>query len=914
MRKLLALGAASLLTAGVALAGDLAFSVGDPQLLGDVNDLTDTHGTAVNAAGTVVGYKVISDPFAGTSYAAIRSVNGGAPDALAFPGIEGGWRSASANAVSENGIVAGFGTHDGYQMQAVMWDGSGAFTPLAPYYDEVNRYTYSSALAVSPNGQFIVGYAAFRDNGPVSAARWDVSTATPTELPGPCSSCDAYATGVNDAGDVVGYAYDAQGTGGYVPVRWQNGAAQVLSMPAGITLDVYTTTQPATITNRGDIFSSVSVFNSAVGDKTWHALHWDANGTVNEISTLVSAHENIAAVGASGLVLLRYDCASPCLYLYQLYLDGSHSTTWEGYPADYQAASAATGNASSSVAYLAGWSYGSHDQMTRTPVAINSSTPPPPPPNNAPNASLPSTVAASEGTAVTIVATVSDPDGPAPLTYQWDLDGNGSFETSTDSPQVQFTPSDNGSYPVSLRVSDGAGAYRDVATSVVARNVAPTVYPGNDMTAVAGQVVTLDATFGDAGSNDAPWSYTVAWGDQSNASTGQANVTSAHITPSHTYAAAGTYTVTITVSDKDHDGGTATLHVNVLPGNRAPVADAGGSGTPRSYSGLEGSAVSFDGSKSSDPDGDGLTYAWDFGDGQQGTGVNPTHTYVDNGTYTATVRVTDPHGLGSSASAPVNVANVAPSMGEIDGVPSEPIVYGTQVTLTASFTDPGLVDAPVGYVQWDSNSPFISTGVTTIAPTATSAGSISASSTPVPGVYTVSLRVQDKDGGFDQQTVPSDFIVIYDPTGGFVTGGGFIWSPKGACQLQITCVGAEGRANFGFVAKYQKNATTPSGNTEFNFQVGGFRFSSTSYDWLTVSGNKAQFQGSGTVNGAGNYAFLLTAIDGDNDSNMKRGDRFRIKIWDKDTGTVVYDNQMGQSNASDATTMLGGGSIQIHKQ
>lgn len=53
-----------------------------------------------------------------------------------------------------------------------------------------------------------------------------------------------------------------------------------------------------------------------------------------------------------------------------------------------------------------------------------------------------------------------------------------------------------------------------------------------------------------------------------------------------------------------------------------------------------------------------------------------------------------------------------------------------------------------------------------------------------------------------------------------------------------------------------------------------------SYDWLVVAGSKAQFKGTGTINGAGNYGFLLIAIDG-------TPDRFRMKIWDKATDYVI---------------------------
>jgi len=76
-----------------------------------------------------------------------------------------------------------------------------------------------------------------------------------------------------------------------------------------------------------------------------------------------------------------------------------------------------------------------------------------------------------------------------------------------------------------------------------------------------------------------------------------------------------------------------------------------------------------------------------------------------------------------------------------------------------------------------------------------------------------------------------------------------------------------------------------------------------------VAGARAQFKGTGTINGAGNYDFMLTAIDG----ALPGGggvDRFRIKI----TGPagVVYDNQPGGGDNDDPTTALGGGSIVIH--
>lgn len=80
-------------------------------------------------------------------------------------------------------------------------------------------------------------------------------------------------------------------------------------------------------------------------------------------------------------------------------------------------------------------------------------------------------------------------------------------------------------------------------------------------------------------------------------------------------------------------------------------------------------------------------------------------------------------------------------------------------------------------------------------------------------------------------------IVIYDPSAGFVTGGGWINSPAGA---YIPDQSLAGKASFGFVAKYQKGLTVPTGNTEFQFHTAGLNFKSTSYGWLVVQGSNGR--------------------------------------------------------------------------
>jgi hypothetical protein len=149
----------------------------------------------------------------------------------------------------------------------------------------------------------------------------------------------------------------------------------------------------------------------------------------------------------------------------------------------------------------------------------------------------------------------------------------------------------------------------------------------------------------------------------------------------------------------------------------------------------------------------------------------------------------------------------------------------------------------------------------------------------------------------------SAYLPVYDPTAGFVTGGGWIKSPAGAYTADQSLTG---KANFGFVSKYKKGQSIPDGNTEFQFQAGNLNFKSTLYDWLVIAGTKAMFKGEGIINDGGSYGFQLSAIDDEKD-------KFRIKIWDKDAeDAVVYDNNISADDNEDPTTELGGGSIVIH--
>jgi len=197
--------------------------------------------------------------------------------------------------------------------------------------------------------------------------------------------------------------------------------------------------------------------------------------------------------------------------------------------------------------------------------------------------------------------------------------------------------------------------------------------------------------------------------------------------------------------------GTPTLMLFTPVDNTPPVASAGGP-----YSGNEGSPITFTAAGSSDADGNVLSYSWDFGDGTSGTGVSPSHTYADNGVYTARVTVSD--GIfTSTATATVTVANVAPTL-TLD--PAQPTVGPelSTIPIRATFTDPGILDKHHATITCYDDPTY---GTLNPPGTVTSSvvggvlrGAIESPGCPYGdnGSFTAIVRVRDEDGGEDAKS------------------------------------------------------------------------------------------------------------------------------------------------------------------
>lgn len=323
----------------------------------------------------------------------------------------------------------------------------------------------------------------------------------------------------------------------------------------------------------------------------------------------------------------------------------------------------------------------------------------------------------------------------------------------------------------------------------------------------------------------------------------------------------GASSFTYEVCDSGHACTTASVTVNVAAVNDAPSAAITAPATS-----IEGAAVTASISTTDVDANDTATIHWTVTKNgnayANGNGANVALTPNDDGTYVVTATVTDAAGATGNASATINVANAAPVIASMTA-PNAPVAVNAAAAFAVNFTDAG-ADAHNAVFTWGDGAS---------SPATCSAGVCAASHNyTAAGIYTVNVVLTDDDGGV--ATSAANNVVIYDANGGFVTAGGWMATPSGKATVTMN-------------AKYARGATTPTGS--LRFEVAGATFVATSFDWLVVNGPTVRVQGSGTINGAGNYAVAITA--GANNA-------LRVKVWDKATNASVYDSGDSVVNGS----------------
>ena len=235
-------------------------------------------------------------------------------------------------------------------------------------------------------------------------------------------------------------------------------------------------------------------------------------------------------------------------------------------------------------------------------------------------------------------------------------------------------------------VSYTIGNIGSASLTVEAPNEEPTADAGADQTVNEGAAVTLDAT----GSSDPDGdSLSYSWTVTDDAGTGVTLSDASVAQP--TFTAPDVQSQTTLNFEVEVSDGTATdtdsVNVIVQPVNEGPTASFGYS--PNSPE--AGEQVSFDASDSDDPDGDSLSYEWDFGDGTTTSGESATHTYDSAGEYTVSVTVTDDDGATDEATQTVSVSEAPdPANFQVSNLNAPAsATQGENITVSADVTNDG---------------------------------------------------------------------------------------------------------------------------------------------------------------------------------------------------------------------------------
>jgi PKD repeat protein len=267
-------------------------------------------------------------------------------------------------------------------------------------------------------------------------------------------------------------------------------------------------------------------------------------------------------------------------------------------------------------------------------------------------------------------------------------------------------------------------------------NAPPTADAGEDRVAAIGEVVSFDAT-GSSDSDGELTSFSWDFGNGARARTAVAETL---------YWEKGVYTVSLEVRDNSGlSNGTASDSVQIEiidPPNLPPRPDPG---PPRTVH--RGEPAWFDASDSEDPDGNLISYEWDFGDGTRASGYRRHHSYWQNGIYELRLTVRDDSGLANaaaSATAVVTVVDPPNRQPQADAGPDRSVLAGEVVTFDGSASED--TDGNLIAYEWDFGDGGRAKGVAPIH------------TFWEPGEYLVTLLVRD-NSGLDNATAVDEAAV-----------------------------------------------------------------------------------------------------------------------------------------------------------
>ncbi len=256
-----------------------------------------------------------------------------------------------------------------------------------------------------------------------------------------------------------------------------------------------------------------------------------------------------------------------------------------------------------------------------------------------------STVNARTGDPIELHADAHDDER---LTYYWDLDGDGVFETNTTTNSTVLRYDDDGCYRVTVRVVDSYGAYAEAITPELVVHNRP---PSAVVNASATEVESAEPIRFDASMLDDPDGFVAEtrweFGDGTNRTGASAQ---------HAYAEDGTYTARFVVVDDDGATTKYPIAVTVFTPDHPPrpVIDAASTlAIPYEYIPLSATG--------SRDDRGIVRYDWYFGDNETARGAEVTHRYLATGEYQVTLVVTD---TGGNVNETTRLITIQPAIDE----------------------------------------------------------------------------------------------------------------------------------------------------------------------------------------------------------------------------------------------------------
>jgi probable HAF family extracellular repeat protein len=672
--------------------------------------------TGLNEAGQVTGTITFGESNTRAFVWTPASPGAATGTMVALPPVAG-YRSEAA-AINESGAVAGFSS---YPERATVW------VPTDSGYVAVDlgmlqsRYPRSRAEAINDAGQ--VAGMSHEEYDWRRAILWTPSSPGATtftmRILGDLGGNDGVANGINNAGQVVGAAYLAAYSRAFI---WKPGAVRVVAISSMKTPG--DSHHARGINDVGEVVGWGADLNASGQFGSRYAWVWTpfapgaTTGTRRRLAPEASsAHYSegyaINTHGQVAGVQRRYDPArveEPVVWTggvrRVLYLPPGHQGVATAIADDGRVAGRIKGPDGKWRAVL--W----HALLPAPAVT----------------AALAAPASPVSGHTYTYDASASVHSDGRPLTFHWDLDGDGTTDRTTGTTPSTTLALRAGTHTVRVIATADGLADTAQATVTVAANAAPVAQiTGVPAVWPEGALLGPSFTVSDGNPQDSTFTYRWSWGD---------GTTSA--APTKRYADQGRYEIRLVVRDGGGLADTAYIHADVV--NAPPTAAVG---VPASTS--EGAAYAVTISSPSDPgtaDRATLQFAFDCGRGEGYGAFGTTRTatcpaLADQDTFQARAKVRDKDGAETEYVRTVRVVNARPVVQAQladSAAPQGPVAF--------RFTDGGTADGPWEYRVRRGN------GTYTAWMPATPGAWITTPAYAYPsGTHAEAVYVRDKDGG-----------------------------------------------------------------------------------------------------------------------------------------------------------------------